>query len=152
MYRTWLMTARLPPVRSSSWIGGAEPEGRGLADALEIGAALRRAARIPSREVVGLEHVVARLGGKEAREIGQRDEALLGARLERRPAACVLFRPEEVHARSEELRLAARRAEAVVEVADGAGRVHPDDAAVAHLQRHRVAAVQARGVHAHGFP
>src|SRR5438552_13921126 len=66
-----------------------------------------------------------------------------------RPAAGVLFRPEEVHAGSEELRLPPRRAEAIIQMTDDLGRVEPGDPAVAHLDRHGVAAVEAGGVDPH---
>src|SRR5262249_27152621 len=129
----------------------AEPERARLADPFEIGAALLGTTGIPGRQVVGVEHVVARFRGEEARELDESDEALFRAPLEGRPATRVLFRPEEVHARSEEGRPAPRGAEAVVEVSHDAGRIDPDDPAVPHLDRHRIAAVEARGVDAHGL-
>jgi len=67
--------------------------------------------------------VAARLRPQEAGEGGERDEALLRARLERGPAASMLFRPEEVHPRSEKRRPASRGAEPIVEVADHPGWV-----------------------------
>jgi hypothetical protein len=59
---------------------------------------------------------MARFGAEQARELGEGDVAFVDARLEGGPATSVLFRREEVDARSEERRPAARRAEAVVEV------------------------------------
>src|SRR5438094_1152547 len=96
--------------------------------------------------MVRVQHVAARLRPEEAGEGGERDEALLRARLERGPAASMLFRPEEVHACSEKRRPASRGAEPIVEVADHPGWVDPDDTTVAHFDRDRVAAVQARGI------
>src|SRR2546425_1277572 len=66
---------------------------------------------------------MARLRGEEAGQVGQRDESFLGPWQERRPASRVIFRPEEIHARSEERRAAARRTEAEVEVTDDASRL-----------------------------
>src|SRR5437867_11899883 len=109
-------------------MGRAEPEGRDLADALEVRAALSRGARVPRREVVRLEHVMARLRGEEADQVGQRDESFLGPWQERWPASRVLFRPEEIHARSEERRAPAGRTEAEVDVPEhpaGSPRVMP---------------------------
>src|ERR1700730_9699153 len=132
-------------------IGSAHPERRGLADRLQIGAALDRAARVPYRQVVRVQHVPAALGAEEAGQIGERDEALLGSRRELAPAARVVFRPGGVHPGSEIVRPAARGAEAEGEVANQVGRVGPGDAAVAHLDRHRIAAVEAGRVDPHGL-
>src|ERR1700737_1406960 len=132
-------------------IGSAHPERRGLADRLQIGAALDRAARVPHRQEVRVQHVPAALGAEEAGQVGERDEALLGSRRELAPAARVVFRPEEVHPGSEIVRPAARGAEAEGEVANQVGRVGPGDAAVAHLDRHRIAAVEAGRVDPHGL-
>src|SRR5574342_465300 len=85
-------------------IGGSHPERRRLADRFQMGAALRRATRIPRGEIVGVQHVPAALGAEEGGEVGKRDEALLGPRGELAPAPRVLFRPEEVHARSQVVR------------------------------------------------
>src|SRR5438445_719829 len=91
---------------------------------------------------------MARLRGEEAGQVGQRDESFLGPWQERRPASRVIFRPEEIHARSEERRAAARRTEAEVEVTDDASRLDAGDAPIAHLEGHRIAAVEAWRVHA----
>src|SRR6185369_14263311 len=93
-----------------------QPERAGLADPLEIGAALLAATRVPRRQIVGVEHVMARLRREEPGQLRETDEAFLRARLKGRPATRVLFRPEEVHARSQKRRPAPGRAEAVVEV------------------------------------
>src|SRR5687768_4637121 len=92
---------------------------------------------------------MARLRAEEPRELGESDEAFLGARLEGVPAASVLFRPEEVHTRSEKRRPAARRAEAVVEVSHDPRRIDPVNLAVAHLDDQGLTAVQARGIDPH---
>src|SRR5882672_4824578 len=60
----------------------------------------------------------------------------------------MLFRPEEVHPRSEKRRPASRGAEPIVEVTDHPRWVDPDDTTIAHFDRDRVAAVQAWGVDA----
>src|SRR5438094_8094375 len=98
--------------------------------------------------MVRVQHVAARLRPEEAGEGGERDEALLRARLERGPAASMLFRREEVHACSEKRRPASRGAEPIVEVADDRRWVDPDDTTAAHFDRARVAAVRARGIDA----
>src|SRR5512145_599258 len=126
-----------------------EPERAALAEPLEVSAALFRATRVPGRQIIGVEHVVARFCAEEARELGETNEAFLGPRLEGRPATRVLFRPEEVHARSEKRRPAPGGAEAVVEVPHDPGGIDPDDPAVPHLDRHGIAAVEARGLDAH---
>src|SRR5499425_3569670 len=115
-----------------------DPERAGLPDPLEIGAAFLAATGIPRRQIVGVEHVVARLRGEEPGKLGETDEALFRARLEGRPATRVLFRPEEVHARSQERRPAPGGAEAVVEVPDDAWGIDPDDPTVPHLDAHRI--------------
>src|SRR5262245_54490959 len=94
---------------------------------------------------------MARLRGEEAGQVEQRDESFLRPWQERRPASRVLFRPEEIHARSEERRAPAGRAEAKVEMADDANRLDAGDAPIAHLQSHRIAAVEAGRVHADGL-
>src|SRR6266850_417934 len=132
-------------------VRSSHPERRGLADPLEIGAALRGPARIPRREIVAVQHVPAALGAEEAGQLRQADEALLGSRLELAPAPRMLFRPEEVHAGSEVVWSAARRPEPEGEMPDDPGRIHPGDAPVAHLHRDRIAAVEARRVHADGL-
>src|SRR5690242_12788778 len=104
-------------------VRSAHPERRRLADRLEVRSALGRAARIPRGQVVGVQHVAAALGAEEAGQLGERDEALLGPRRELAPPARVLFRPEEVHARSEVERLPAGGAEAEGEVAHHGGRI-----------------------------
>src|SRR2546423_11736588 len=102
-------------------VGGPEPERGRLADTLKIRLPLGAASRIPGGQVVAVEHVLSALGAEEAGEIRERDEALLRFRVEGRPPARVLFRPEEVHARSEEPVAPARGPEPVVEVADHGG-------------------------------
>src|SRR5229473_7301691 len=132
-------------------IGSSHPERRGLADRLQIDAALGRATRVPDGQIVGVQHVTPTLGTEEAGQVGEGDEALLGPRGELAPASRVVFRPEEVHPGSEVVRPAARGAEAEREVADQPGRVRPGDPPVAHLDRHRVAAVEAGRVDPHGL-
>src|SRR5258705_2140649 len=135
------------PESTSSGCGrvrSSHPERRGLADLLEIGAALRGAAPIPRREIVAVQHVPAALSTEEAGQLRQTDEALLGPGLELAPAPRMLFRPEEVHAGSEVGRPAARRPEPEGEMPDDPGGIHPGDAPVAHLHRDRIAAAGAR--------
>src|SRR5262249_21101384 len=76
-----LKPARLmgvPPDRFVSAFGWRvrrpEPERRRLADPLEVGAALGRAARVPDGEVVGVQHVVSRLRAEEPGQLGEPDE------------------------------------------------------------------------------
>src|SRR6185295_9115215 len=52
-------------------VRGSHPERRGLADPLEERAALRGAARIPGREIVGVQHVPAALRAEEVGQVGQ---------------------------------------------------------------------------------
>src|SRR5215471_6149450 len=132
--------------------GSAQPERRRLADALEIGAALPSPPGEPRGQVVGLEHVVARLGGEKPREIGETDESFLGLRIEEGPAPRMLFRPEEVHPRSEKGWTAPRRSESVVEVTRHPWWIHRQELAVAHLEDHGVAAVETRRLHLDRYP
>src|SRR4026207_2165536 len=81
------------------WLGSghreirrAHPERGGLADRLQIGAALGPAARIPPREVVAVQHVPAALGAEETGQLRQRDESFLGPRRVLAPAGRGLFR------------------------------------------------------------
>src|SRR5262245_13467046 len=68
------------PARSRrAGVRRSQPERAGLADPLEIGAALPGATGIPGRQVVGVEHVVARFSGEEAGKLGETDEALFRA-------------------------------------------------------------------------
>src|ERR1700730_3023883 len=89
---------------ASWWRRRPQPERACLADLLEIRAALCRPLREPGGEIICVEHMVSRLGAEKPRELGEADEALLGPGVELRPASSVLFRPEEVHARSEKRR------------------------------------------------
>src|SRR5262245_5641422 len=93
-----------------------------------------------------------RLRGEESRDLGQADEPGLGWRLELCPAARMLLRPEEIHARSEKRRAATRRAEAPVEMAHQPRWVDPEEPTVLHLQHHGLAAVETRRLDAHWGP
>src|SRR5215813_663875 len=93
-----------------------------------------------------------RLRGEESCEVGQADEPLLGLRVELRPAARMLLRPEEVHARSEKRRPTTRRTEAPVEMAHQPRWVDPEEPTVLHLQHHGLAAVETRRLDAHRGP
>src|SRR5689334_9401399 len=80
------------PLRLERWGSrGAwrpQPEWHRLAGALEDGAALGGAAGIPGREIVGVEHVLARLGAEDGDQVVQADEApaRLRSRIEAIPA------------------------------------------------------------------
>src|SRR5437660_6799898 len=87
-------------LKASRWRRRPQPERACLADLLEKRAALCRPLREPGGEIVRIEHMVSRLGAEKPRELGEADEALLGPGVELLPASSVLFRPEEVQARS----------------------------------------------------
>src|SRR5215472_5771443 len=75
------------------------------------------------------------------------DESFLGLGVEEGPTPCMLFRPEEVHPRSEKRRTPARRSEAVIEMAHHPRWIHRHELPVAYLEDHGVAAVETRRLH-----
>src|SRR6185369_9093365 len=77
------------------------------------------------------------------------DEPLLGLPAKCLPAPRMLFRPEEVHARSEKRRAAPRRPEAVVQVPDDGRGIDARELAIQHLDGERIAAVETGDVDAH---
>src|SRR5216684_3988733 len=52
-------------------IGSSHPERRGLADRLQIDAALGRATRVPDGQIVGVQHVTPALGTEEAGHVAE---------------------------------------------------------------------------------
>jgi hypothetical protein len=84
-----------------------------------------------------------------AKQIGperNRPQRLLHVGIELLPTARVLFRPEEIHASSAEADIFARTADHAMRITHDRHGLHAENLLVAHLDHHRLSAVETRRV------
>ena len=98
-------------------------------------------------EIIAAASRLKALGAKSLRPESQRLQIRLVGRIELGPATSMLFRPEEIHARSAVSPAFRRPAKAAIGIAHYRLRFNQSDCLIVHLHHDRLAAIGARSVH-----